>query len=142
MDCCIKAGVGGLNGHGLLGGESSVVLDALESFIPDLQRFSPWISDRWSQPWSIHLVKAVVVAVVFIVESGCSEERCLKEAVLLVRDVVLLTTEPWGGQDSGVQTLGLDELDAVAAGADGHVRRVGGGGLGGTPSIEAEHWRR
>ena len=40
-----------------------------------------------------------------------------------------------------MQALGFDELDAVAAaGADGHVRRVGGGGLGGTPSIEAEHW--
>ena len=141
MDGCVKTGIGGLNGRGLLVGESSVVLDALESLIPDLQRFSPWISGRWSWPWSIHLVKAVVVAVVVVVESGCLEERCLKEAVLLVRGVVLLTAELWGGGDSGVQTLGLDELDTVAAAADGHVRRVGGGGLGGTPSIEAEHWR-
>ena len=98
MDGCVKTGIGGLNGRRLLVGESSVVLDALESLIPDLQRFSPWISDRWSRPWSIHLVKAVVVAVVVIVvESGCSEERCLKEAVLLVRDVVLLMAELWGG---------------------------------------------
>ena len=82
MDCCVKMGIGGLNGRGLFVGESSIVLDALESLIPDLQRFSPWISDQWSRPWSIHLVKAVVVAVV-VVESGCSEERCLKEVVLL-----------------------------------------------------------
>ena len=144
MDGCIKTGISGLNGRGLLVGESSVVLDALKSLIPDLQRFSPWISDRWSRPWSIHLVKAVGVAVVVVVvESGCSEERCLKEVVLLVRGVVLLTAELWGGGDSDRQSLGLDVLDAVAAaGADGHVRRIGGGGLGRTPSIEAEHWRR
>ena len=50
--------------------------------------------------------------------------------------------ELWGGGDSRVQLLRLDVLNAVtAAGADGHVRHVGGGGLGGTPSIEAEHWR-
>ena len=125
-------------------GESSVVLDALESLIPDLQRFSPWISDRWSRPWSIHLVKAVDVAVVVVVviESGCSEERCRKEAVLLVRGVVLLTVELWGSRDSIGQLLGLNVLDAVAAaGADGHVRCIGGSGLGGTPSIEAEHWQ-
>ena len=142
MDGCIKSGVGGLNGRGLLVGESFVVLDALESLIPDLQRFSPWISDQWSRPWSIHLIKAVDVAVVVVVvESGCLEERCHKEAVLLVRGVVFLTVELWGGGDFGVQALGLDVLNAVAAaGADGHVRRVGGGGLGGTPSIEAEHW--
>ena len=97
VDGCVKSGVGSLNGHGLLVGESSVVLDALESLIPDLQRFSPWISDRWSRPWLIHLVKAVDVAVVVVVESGHSEERCLKEAVLLVRGVVLLTAELWGG---------------------------------------------
>ena len=91
MDGCVKLGIGGLNGRGLLVGESLVILDALESLIPDLQRFSPWISDRWSRPWSIHLIKAVDVAVVVIVvESGCSEERCRKEAVLLVRGVVLL----------------------------------------------------
>ena len=48
----------------------------------------------------------------------------------------------WGGRDSGVQLLGLDVLDAVTAtGADGHVRCLGGSGLGGTPSIEAEHWQ-
>ena len=98
MDGCVKLGVGGLNGRGLLVRESFVVLDALESLIPDLQRFSSWISDQWRQPWSIHLVKAVDVAVVVIVvESGSSEERCLKEAVLLVRGVVLLTVELWGG---------------------------------------------
>ena len=98
MDGCVKTGIGGLNGRGLLVGESSVVVDASESLIPDLQRFSPWISNRWSRPWSIHLVKAVDVAVVIVVvvESGCSEERCLKEAVLLVRGVVLLTAELWG----------------------------------------------
>ena len=98
MDCCVKTGIGGLNGRGMLVGESSVILDTLESLIPDLQRFSPWISDRWSQPWSIHLIKAVNVAVVIvIVESGCSEERCCKEAVLLVRGIVLLTVELRGG---------------------------------------------
>ena len=143
MDCCVKTGVGGLNGRGLLMGESSVVLDTLESLIPDLQRFSPRISDQWRRPWSIHLVKAVDVAVVVIViESDSLEERCCKLVVLLVRGVVLLTVELWGGGDSGVQLLGFDVLDAVAAaGTDGHVRRVGGGGLGRTPSIEAEHWR-
>ena len=98
MDCCVKTGIGGLNGRGLLVGESSVVVDALESLIPDLQRFSPWISDQWSRPWSIHLIKAVDVAViVIVVEPGSSEERCFKEAVLLVRGVVLLTVELWGG---------------------------------------------
>ena len=98
MDGCVKSGVGGLNGRGLLVGESSVILDTLESLIPDLQRFSPWISDRWSQPWSIHLIKAVDVAVVVVVvESGSLEERCCKEVVLLVRGVVLLTVELWGG---------------------------------------------
>ena len=144
MDYCVKTGVGGLNGRGLLVGESSVILDALESLIPDLQRFSPRISGRGRQPWLIHLVKAVDVAiiVVVVVESDSSEERCRKLAVLLVRGVVLLTVELWGGGDSGVQLLGLDVLDAVAAvGADGHVRHIGGGGLGGTPSIEAEHWQ-
>ena len=135
-------GIGGLNGRGLLVGESSVVLDTLESLIPDLQRFSPRISDQWRRPWSIHLVKTVDVAVVVIViESDSSEERCRKLAVLLVRGVVLLTVKLWGGGDSSVQLLGFDVLDAVtAAGADGHVRHVGGGGLGGAPSIEAEHW--
>ena len=50
--------------------------------------------------------------------------------------------ELWDGGDSSVQLLGLNVLDAVAAaGADGHVRCVGGSGLGGTLSIEAEHWR-
>ena len=98
MDGCVKSGVSGLNGRGLLVGESSVVLDALEFLIPDLQRFSPWISDQWSRPWSIHLVKAVdITVVVVVIKSGCSEERCLKEAVLLVRGVVLLTAELWGG---------------------------------------------
>ena len=98
MDGCVKSGVSGLNGRGLLVGESSVVLDALEFLIPDLQRFSPWISDQWSRPWSIHLVKAVdITVIVVVIESGCSEERCLKEAVLLVRGVVLLTAELWGG---------------------------------------------
>ena len=142
MDHCVKMGIGGLNGRGLLVGESSVVPDALESLIPDLQRFSPRISDQWRQPWSIHLVKTVDVAVVVIViESDSSEERCCKLAVLLVRGVVLLTVKLWGGGDSSVQLLGFDVLDAVtAAGADGHVRRVGGGGLGGTLSIKAEHW--
>ena len=74
--------------------------------------------------------------------SDCLEERCCKLAVLLVRGVVLLTVNLGGSEDSGGQLLGLDVLDAVtAAGADGHIRRVGGGGLGGTLSIEAEHWR-
>ena len=51
--------------------------------------------------------------------------------------------ELWGSGDSGVQLLRLNVLNAVtAAGADGHVRRIGGGGLGETSSIEAEHWRR
>ena len=142
MDGCIKLGVSGLNGRGLLVGESSVILDALESLIPDLQRFSPWISDRWRWPWSIHLIKAVDVAVVVVVvESDSSEERCRKLVVLLVRGVVLLAVELWGSGDSSVQLLGLNVLDAVTAtGADGHVRCIGGDGLGGTPSIEAEHW--
>ena len=49
--------------------------------------------------------------------------------------------ELWGGGDSSVQLLRLNVLDAVAAaGADGHVRRIGSSGLGRTPSIEAEHW--
>ena len=61
--------------------------------------------------------------------------------VLLVRGVVLLMVELWGGRDSSVQLLGLNILDAVAAaGADGHVRHIGGSGLGRTLSIEAEHW--
>ena len=98
VDGYVKSGVGGLNGCGLLVGESFVVLGALESLIPDLQRFSPWISDRWRWPWLIHLVKAVDIAVVVIVvESGSLEERCLKKAVLLVRGVVLLMVELWGG---------------------------------------------
>ena len=98
MDGCVKSGISGLNGRGLFVGESSVVVDALESLIPDLQRFSPWISDQWRWPWSIHLVKAVdVTVVIVVVESGSSEERCCKEAVLLVRGVVLLTVELWGG---------------------------------------------
>ena len=145
MDRCVELGIGGLNGRGLLVGESSVVLDTLESLIPDLQRFSPWISDRWRWPWSIHLVKAVNVAViiVIVVKSDSSEERCHKLAVLLVRGVVFLAAELWGSGDSGVQLLRLDVLDAVAAAeADGHVRHIGGGGLGRTPSIEAEHWQR
>ena len=33
MDHCIKTSVGGLNGRGLLIGESFVILDALESLI-------------------------------------------------------------------------------------------------------------
>ena len=45
VDHCVKMGVGGMNGRRLLVGESSVILDALESLIPDLQRFSPRISD-------------------------------------------------------------------------------------------------
>ena len=96
------------------------------------------------EAWSIHLVKAVnVTVVIVIVESDSSEERCHKLAVLLVRGVVLLMVELWGGGDSGVQLLGLNVLDAVtAAGADGHVRCVGSSGLGGTSSIEAKHWRR
>ena len=145
MDRCIKTGISSLNGHGLLMGESSVVLDALESLIPDLQRFSPQISERWRRPWSIHLIKAVNVAVVVVVvvEFDSSEERCRKLVVLHVRGVVLLMVELWGGGDSGVQLLRFNILDAVAAtGADRHVRHVGGGGLGRTPSIEAKHWQK
>ena len=135
MDRCVKTGNGGLNGYGLLVEESSVILDALESLIPDLQRFSPQISDQCRRPWSIHLIKAVdvaVVVVVIIVESDSSEERCRKLVVLLVRGVVLLTVELWGGGNSDVQLLGLDVLDAViATETNRHVRCIGGGGLGG-----------
>ena len=142
MDRCIKTGIGGLNDCELFSGESLVVVDAFKSLIPDLQRFNPWISDRWRWRWSIHLINTVnVTVVVTVVESGSSEERCLKLAVLLVRGVVLLAAELWGSKDSGGQVLGLNVLDAViTAGADGHVRGIGsdGGGL----SIEAEHWQK
>ena len=91
----------------------------------------------------IYLVKAVDVAVVVVfIKSDSLEERCHKLAVLLVRGVVFLTVELWGSEDFSVQLLGFDVLDAViAAGADGHIRGVGGGGLGRAPSIEAEHWQ-
>ena len=36
VDCCIKIGVGGLNGHKLLGKEFSVIVDAFKSFLPNL----------------------------------------------------------------------------------------------------------
>ena len=36
VDCCIKIGIGGLNGYKLLGKESSVIVDAFESLLPNL----------------------------------------------------------------------------------------------------------
>ena len=41
VECCIKMGISGLNGCGLLDEESLVVVDMLESLIPDLKRFNP-----------------------------------------------------------------------------------------------------
>ena len=64
-----------------------------------------------------------ISVIVTVVESCSSKERCLWLLILLVRGVVLLMAELWGGRDFGGQVLGLDVLDAViATRADGHVR--------------------
>ena len=137
----IKSGVGGLDGGGEVSGERSVVLDACELFNPDCQRFNPWISKSWSRRWVFQVKNAVCVAEVVVIESGASEVTCPWQAILLVREVVLLTAELWGVGDSGGQVLWLDVLDVVFTGAKGHVRGAGidGGGVDGVRSIELEH---
>ena len=50
VDCCVKMGIGSLNGRGLLMGESSVIVDTFKSPIPDLQRLGPQISEQWRWP--------------------------------------------------------------------------------------------
>ena len=143
-DGSVELGVGDLDGLGLLGRESSIVLDVFESLIPNLQRFRPWINDSWSRRWAFQVEDSVsVTEVADVVPPGGLEVACPWRAILLVRGVVLLMAELWGNSDSR-QVLWFDVLDAVFTGVDGHIRGagVGGSGVDGGRSIDGEHWQR
>ena len=60
-DGCVKLGIGDLDGLGLLGGESSIVVDVFKSLIPNLQRFRPWINKSWSWHWAFQVIDSVSV---------------------------------------------------------------------------------
>ena len=137
----IKSGIGSLDGGGEVGGECSIISDICELLNSDRQRFNPQISKSWSWCWAFQVENAVGVAEVVIVKSGASEVAPPRQAVLLVRGVVLLMAELWGDGDSRGQVLWLDILDVAFIGAEGHVRGAGvdGGGVVGVRSIEFEH---
>ena len=101
-DGSVKSGIGDLDDLGLLGEDSSIVVDVLKSLIPNLQRFRPWINESWSWHWAFQVEDSVSVAeVTDVAPPGGSKVACPWRVILLVRGVVLLTAELWGDGDSG-----------------------------------------